>query len=159
MLGSASGSLPKYPGHPPAANEGLMSLVPDFNSWPSEGARLRRAEVAWSKRYDPLLRHEAEGVHRLGSLGQQTGTPEPKPDEHGPATCPEWLSSKQARGRAAKVCMHDAGLVVCRFSLYAPAERARRVHTAASWLACLDNSHSGHVAGPCSSGLGSDVPV
>ena len=30
MLGSASGSRPSYPGHPPAANEGLMSLVPDF---------------------------------------------------------------------------------------------------------------------------------
>ena len=30
MLGSASGSLASYPGHPPAANEGLMSLVPDF---------------------------------------------------------------------------------------------------------------------------------
>ena len=32
-------------------------------------------------------------------------------------------------------------------------------HTAASWPACLVISHSGHVAGPCSSGLGSDVPV
>ena len=30
MLESASGSLPSYPGHLPAANEGLMSLVPDF---------------------------------------------------------------------------------------------------------------------------------
>ena len=31
MLGSASGSLTSYPGHPPAANEGLkMSPVPDF---------------------------------------------------------------------------------------------------------------------------------
>jgi hypothetical protein len=30
MLESASGSLTSYPGHPPAANEGLMSLVPDF---------------------------------------------------------------------------------------------------------------------------------
>ena len=30
MLGSASSSLPSYPGHHPAANEGLMSLVPDF---------------------------------------------------------------------------------------------------------------------------------
>ena len=30
MLESASSSLPSYPGHPPAANEGLMSLVPDF---------------------------------------------------------------------------------------------------------------------------------
>ena len=30
MLGSASGSLTSYPVHPPAANEGLMSPVPDF---------------------------------------------------------------------------------------------------------------------------------
>ena len=30
MLESDSGSRPSYPGHPPAANEGLMSLVPDF---------------------------------------------------------------------------------------------------------------------------------
>ena len=30
MLESASGSLPSYPGHPPAAKEGLVSLVPDF---------------------------------------------------------------------------------------------------------------------------------
>ena len=30
MLGSASGSLTSYPGHPPAACGGLVSLVPDF---------------------------------------------------------------------------------------------------------------------------------
>ena len=30
MLGSASDSLPKYPGHPPAAPGGLSSLVPDL---------------------------------------------------------------------------------------------------------------------------------
>ena len=60
MLESASGSLTSYPGHPPAAYGGLVSLVPDLNSWPSEGARLRRAAVAWSKRYDPLLRHEVK---------------------------------------------------------------------------------------------------
>ena len=100
MLESASGSLPSYPGHPPAAYGGLVSLVPDLNSWPSEGARLRRAAAAWSKRYDPLLRHGVEGADGLGSLGYQTGTSEPKPDEHGRATCPEWLSSKEARGEA-----------------------------------------------------------
>ena len=100
MLESASGSLPSYPGHPPAAYGGLVSLVPDLNSWPSEGARLRRAAAAWSKRYDPLLRHGVEGADGLGSLGYQTGTSEPPPDEHGRATCPEWLSSKEARGDA-----------------------------------------------------------
>ena len=30
MLESASGSRPSYPGHPPAANEGMVSLVPDL---------------------------------------------------------------------------------------------------------------------------------
>ena len=30
MLGSASGSLTNYPGHPPAAPGGLGSLVPDL---------------------------------------------------------------------------------------------------------------------------------
>ena len=79
--------------------------------WPlsavSEGARLRvrraaQQPVVWSKRYDPLLRHGVEGAGGLGSLGYQTGTSEPPPAEHGPATCPEWLSSKQAEG-AAKV--------------------------------------------------------
>ena len=103
MLESASGSRPSYPGYPPAAYGGLVSLVPDLNSWPSEGARLRRAAAAWSKRYDPLLRHGVEDADGLGSLGYQTGTSEPPPDEHGPATCPEWLMNKQARHEAA-VC-------------------------------------------------------
>ena len=30
MLGSASGSAANYPGHPPAAPGGLLSLVPDL---------------------------------------------------------------------------------------------------------------------------------
>ena len=105
MLGSASGSLPKYPGHPPAAPGGLGSLVPDLVLGPRKALDIgeRRAAAAWSKRYDPLLRHEVEGADGLGSLGYQTGTSEPPPDEHGPATCPEWLMIKQARHEAA-VC-------------------------------------------------------
>ena len=85
------------------------SLIPGTRSrsWPSGAARLRRAAAAWSKRYDPLLRHGAEGADGLGSLGYQTGTSEPPPDEHGPATCPEWLVSKQAR-RAATVWEHGS---------------------------------------------------
>ena len=70
-------------------------------SWPSGAAQLRRAAAAWSKRYDQPLRHGAEGADGLGSLGYQTGTSEPPPDEHGPATCPEWLITKQARREAA----------------------------------------------------------
>ena len=40
-----------------------------------------RAAAAWSKRYDPLLRHGFENADGLGSLGYQTGTSEPPPDE------------------------------------------------------------------------------
>ena len=50
-------------------------------SWPSEAARDRRAAAAWSKRYDPLLRHEVEGVDGLGSLGYQVRAPGPQIDE------------------------------------------------------------------------------
>ena len=32
-----------------------------------------RAAAAWSKRYDPLLRHGFENADGLGSLGYQTG--------------------------------------------------------------------------------------
>ena len=72
----------------------------DFRQGKVAPCRLRRAAAAWSNRYDPLLRHGVEGADGLGSLGYQTGTSEPKPDEHGRATCPEWLSSKEARGEA-----------------------------------------------------------
>ena len=91
MLESASGSLPSYPGHPPAANEGLMSLVPDLNSWPSEGARLRRAAEAWSNRgttrFFGTRSKRGVSMDLIDSLGHQTGTSEPQPDEHGRATC------------------------------------------------------------------------
>ena len=36
MLGSASGSHANYPGHPPAAPGGLLSLVPDLVLGPRE---------------------------------------------------------------------------------------------------------------------------
>ena len=36
------------------------------------------AAAGWAKSVNPLLRHEAEGVHRLGSLGYQTGPSEPQ---------------------------------------------------------------------------------
>ena len=47
--------------------------------------------AGWAKSIDPLLRHEVETVHRLGSLGYQTGPSEPRVDEHGRATCTKWL--------------------------------------------------------------------
>ena len=113
MLGSASGSRTSYPGHPPAACGGLVSLVPDLSSWPSEGARLRRAAVAWSKRYDPLLRHEVEGVDGLDSLGYQTGTSEPQPDEHGRATCAWRDKGPQSRKKPRCGAIVSALCVVC----------------------------------------------
>eukprot|EP00964_Phaeocystis_antarctica_P136053 scaffold100450_cov36-Phaeocystis_antarctica.AAC.1 len=36
------------------------------------------AAAGWAKSINPLLRHEVEGVHRLGSLGYQTGPSEPQ---------------------------------------------------------------------------------
>ena len=36
-------------------------------------ARLSAVAAGWAKRINPLLRHAVEGVHRLGSLGYQTG--------------------------------------------------------------------------------------
>eukprot|EP00964_Phaeocystis_antarctica_P020242 scaffold11174_cov56-Phaeocystis_antarctica.AAC.1 len=40
-----------------------------------------------AKSINPLLRHEVEGVHRLGSLGYQTGPSEPQLTTSGRATC------------------------------------------------------------------------
>ena len=108
MLESASGSLTSYPGHPPAAYGGLVSLVPDLNSWPSEGARLRRAAAAWSKRYDPLPRHEVEGADGLGSLGQQTGTSEPLTGR---------ASGRKPR-KAKPLLTHRATLIVLTYKYY-----------------------------------------
>ena len=60
-----------------------MSLEPDFILGPREGARLQRAAAgaAWSKRDDPLLRLEVEGVDGLDSLGYQVWAPGPQIDE------------------------------------------------------------------------------
>ena len=59
----------------PAAAGGacLGSQVPDLLLGPRQPLTLASCTAGWSKRYDPLLRHEVEGVHRLGSLGCQTG--------------------------------------------------------------------------------------
>ena len=42
-----------------------------FGSWRRSSTRLLAA--GWAKSINPLLRHEVEGVHRLGSCGYQTG--------------------------------------------------------------------------------------
>ena len=60
VLSHASRSQHVDPGRPSAADGSLRSQYP-------------AAVAGWSKRIDPLLRHEVEGVRRLGSLGYQTG--------------------------------------------------------------------------------------
>ena len=66
MLGSASGSLTSYPGHPPAANEGLMSLVPDFILGPRKALDFGELQLPGRRgtSYDPhpLLRHAGSKV-------------------------------------------------------------------------------------------------
>eukprot|EP00964_Phaeocystis_antarctica_P022593 scaffold12561_cov47-Phaeocystis_antarctica.AAC.1 len=53
------------------------------------------ARAGWAKSIDSLLRHEVEDVHRLGSLGYQTGPSEPQLTTSGRATCTKWLMSKR----------------------------------------------------------------
>jgi hypothetical protein len=68
VLGSASGSLPNYHGHPPGATGRLGSLVPDLVLGP--GKALDSGELQQpgrrGKPYDQLLRHEVEGADGLG---------------------------------------------------------------------------------------------
>ena len=65
VLSHASRSQHVDPGRPSAADGSLRPQYP-------------AAVAGWSKRIDPLLRHEVEGVHRLGSLGYQVGPSEPQ---------------------------------------------------------------------------------
>ena len=78
---------PSYPGHPPAANEGLVSLVPDFILGPRRALdSFRRAAAAWSKRYNPLLfgtRSKASMDWAEPRPSNRETTSEPQPDEHG----------------------------------------------------------------------------
>ena len=100
MLERASGSLPNYPGDPPAAAGGLGSAGTRSHSGPSEAARLRRTTAACPKRYDPLFRHDVKGADGLGSPGYQTGTVRlraSQPDEYGPATSPKRRGSWETR--------------------------------------------------------------
>ena len=70
---------PAYrPWSPSGRRRGSEVPVSRPRSSPSAAARLPPAVASWSKRIDPLLRHEVEGVHRLGSLGYQVGPPEPQ---------------------------------------------------------------------------------
>ena len=159
MLESASGSRPSYPGYPPAAYGGLVSLVPDLNSWPSEGARLRRAAAAWSKRYDPLLRHEVEGADGLGSLGYQVWAPGPQIDERRTRNMTRVAKGQSAPWRADDVLGYStgystghSGVVVptrqpqqhrhlpCRRPLRGAAERRRRHDVSATGRFFFGNS-------------------
>ena len=103
MLGSASGSLTSYPGHPPAAYGGLVSLVPDFILGPRTGARLRRAAVAWSKRYATRFFGTRSKVSMdWAASAIKFGHQVLKSTSGGRATCRvEWLKDKVLRGEAA----------------------------------------------------------
>ena len=83
------------PGRPPAVDGGLRSQYPDRLVLGRRQPLDRPAAAAgWAKSINPLLRHEVEAVHRLGSRGYQTGPSEPRVDEHGRATCAKWLMSQ-----------------------------------------------------------------
>merc|ERR1712166_148889 len=81
------------PWSPSGRRRGSEVPVPRPRAWRSAAARLPAAAAGWAKSINPLLRHEVEAVHRLGSLGYQTGPSEPRVDEHGRATCTKSLMS------------------------------------------------------------------
>eukprot|EP00964_Phaeocystis_antarctica_P062369 scaffold37355_cov78-Phaeocystis_antarctica.AAC.5 len=76
-----------------ASSIGSEVPVPRPRAWRSAAARLPAAAAGWAKSINPLLRHEVEGVHRLGSRGYQTGPSEPQVTTRGRATCTKWVMS------------------------------------------------------------------
>ena len=112
MLERASGSLPIDPGHPPAPSGGLGYQEPNLVLGPRKPLGCRQLHAAWSKRYDPLLRHEVKGAHGLGSLGQQTGTSEPPPDglagETQTLAQPLRFLRRGPLNRTPRILMHDS---------------------------------------------------
>ena len=66
------------PGRPPAADGGLRSQYLDLVLGARQPLDCRQLRQAGPSGIDPLLRHEVEDVHRLGSLGYQTGPSEPQ---------------------------------------------------------------------------------
>ena len=82
------------PWSPSGRRRGSEVPVPRPRAWRSAAARLPAAAAGWAKSINPLLRHEVEGVHRLGSRGYQTGPSEPQVTTRGRATCTKWLMSK-----------------------------------------------------------------
>ena len=61
------------PWSPSGRRRGSEVPVSRPRAWRSAAARLPAAAAGWAKSINPLLRHEVEAVHRLGSLGYQTG--------------------------------------------------------------------------------------
>ena len=59
------------PGRPPAADGGVRScsIQTSCLALGSRSTAGSCAAAGWAKSIDPLLRHEVEDVHRLGSLG------------------------------------------------------------------------------------------
>jgi len=95
------------PWSPSGRRRGSEVPVPRPRAWRSAAARLPAAAAGWAKSINPLLRHEVEDVHRLGSRGYQTGPSEPRVDEHGRATCAKWLMSQDTSDEVT-MCSPDA---------------------------------------------------
>ena len=96
MLFHASRSRYIDPGRPPAADGGLRSQYIQTSCLAlSSRSTAGAAAAGWAKSIDPLLRHEVEGVHRLGSLGYQTGpsASEPQLTTSARATFTKWVMS------------------------------------------------------------------
>ena len=74
------------PWSPSGHRRGSEVPVPRPRAWRSAAARLPAAAAGWAKSINPLLRHEVEGVHRLGSRGYQVGPSEPQVTTRGRAT-------------------------------------------------------------------------
>ena len=82
------------PWSPSGRRRGSEVPVPRPRAWRSAAERLPAAAAGWAKSINPLLRHEVEAVHRLGSLGYQTGLVGASADDHGRATCTKSLMSQ-----------------------------------------------------------------
>ena len=109
MLGSASGSLTSYPGHPPAANEGLMSLVPDFILGPRKALDFGELQLPGRRGTTRFFGTRSKVSMDWTASGHQTGTSEPQPDEHGRATCAWRDKGPQSRKKPRCVLLYVLG--------------------------------------------------
>ena len=90
MLERASGSLPNYPGDPPAAAGGLGSADTRSHSGPP------RKPLDFGELQQPVRRDTARFFGTMSKVPMDWAAPaikpeplEPQPDEYGPATSPK----------------------------------------------------------------------